>query len=486
MNKIINETLINSIKKTNYYNFFIKQKSENKKIQKNNNDANNKKIKLMQRINLSPLTLSFNPEEKNTKINLFNKIEKDSEKINILNNKFISKKKYDLKGKIKLIKNRLSFSKVSINNTFETNNERKINVLIKGLNQDNNNLIIQHKKIDFSNFINYPLNTNRKNKIKNKSYIVFPTSKKYKTILTKSNTNLNEDIKKRILEEPSFIPELFSSKYNKKNKKEEKNYNENNKLFHNEEIKKSKFYKFDSCLEKNKYSITEISSNINSIFLKNKKNLNLSSNKKTKVNKFNNLYKPKYYYKKKKRIKNLKLILQKIKNNPIDNIPIFTKNLKNKKDISFDISPFNKHNIYNNYNGVKYSPINLNMLAKIPNRIMPIDNHGNEFNVPKNSKKKSTKKNNFNNIFNVLKQSFADIKILRKQFLDIYHSNQITRNNSKKTFDNDINTKITASKNKMFKTFYKNNPKILCYDYKSSDKNFDFIYNRNYYFLSEE
>ena len=123
------------------------------------------------------------------------------------------------------------------------------------------------------------------------------------------------------------------------------------------------------------------------------------------------------------------------------------------------------------------------MFAKIPNRIMPIDNHGNEYNRH-NNKRKSI--NNSNNLFNVLKQSFADIKILRKQFLDIYHSNQITRNNSKKTFDNDNNTKITVSKNRMFKTFYKNNQKILCYDYKSNKKNFDLIYNRNYYFLSEE
>jgi hypothetical protein len=484
MNKIINETLINSIKKTNYYNFFIKQKKENKKIQKNNDDANNKKIKLIQRINLSPLTLSFDPEEKNTKINLFNKIEKNAKNINILNNKFTSKKKYNLKGKIKLIKNRLSFSKVSTNNTFESNNERKINVLINGLNPDKNNLIIQHKKIDFSNFINYPLNTNKKNQIKNQSYIEFGTSKKYKTILTKCNTNLNDDTKKRILEEPNIIPELFSSKYNKKNKKEEKKFNENSKLFQNEEIKKAEFYKFDSCLEKNKYSMTETSSNINSIFLKNTKNANFSAGKKVKVHSINNLYKPIYYYKKKNRIKNLKLILQKIKNNPIDNIPIFTKYLNNKKDISLDNTPFNKNKIYKNYNGVKYSPINLNMFAKIPNRIMPIDNHGNEYNGPKNNKKKSIK--NTNNLFNVLKQSFADIKILRKQFLDIYHSNQITRNNSKKTFDNDNNTKITVSKNRMFKTFYKNNQKILCYDYKSNKKNFDLIYNRNYYFLSEE
>ena len=484
MNKIINETLINSIKKTNYYNFFINQKKENKKIQKNNDDNNCKKLKLIQRINLSPLTLSFDPEEKSIKNNLFNKIEKNSKNINILNNKFSSKKNYNLKGKIKLIKNRLSFSKVSTNNTFESNNEKKANVLIKGLNYDKNNLIIQHKKIDFSNYINYPLNTNKKNTLKNKSYIDFATSKKYKTILTKCNTNLNEDKKNMILEEPNIIPELFSSKYNKKNKKEEKKLNENNKLFQNEEIKKSEFFKFNSCIKKNKYSITEASSNINSIFLKNKKNLNFSSNKTDKVKNINDLYNSTYYNKRKKRIKNLKLILQKIKNNPIDNIPIFTKFLKNKKDISLDNSPLNKDKNYINYNGVKYSPINLNMLAKIPNRIMPIDNHGNEYNGPKNNKIKSTK--NKNNIFNVLKQSFADIKILRKHFLDIYHSNQITRNNSKKTIDNDNNTKIAVSKNKMFKTFYKNNPKILWCDYKSNEKNFDFIYNRNYYFLSEE
>ena len=154
-------------------------------------------------------------------------------------------------------------------------------------------------------------------------------------------------------------------------------------------------------------------SNINSIFLKNTKNLNFSAGKKVKVNDINNLYKPAYYYKMKNRIKNIKLILQKIKNNPIDNIPSFTKYLNNKKDISLDNTPFNKDKIYKNYNGIKYLPININMFAKIPNRIMPIDNHGNEYNG-RNNKRKSI--NNSNNLFNVLKQSFPDIKILRKKF----------------------------------------------------------------------
>ena len=65
------------------------------------------------------MTLSFEPDEKN------------------------NTNKYIRKGKIKFIKHKLSFSKASNNNTFESNKEKKTFKLIIG-NQENdkNNLIV--------------------------------------------------------------------------------------------------------------------------------------------------------------------------------------------------------------------------------------------------------------------------------------------------------------------------------------------------------
>ena len=59
-----------------------------------------------------------------------------------------------------------------------------------------------------------------------------------------------------------------------------------------------------------------------------------------------------------------------------------------------------------------------------------------------------------NNASNQLKQSFGDIKLLRKQIYNIYHSNEITRYNSKKNSERE-EIKTTISKNKKNKTFCK-------------------------------
>ena len=451
MNKIINETLINSIKEKNYYKFFIKPKRENKKNLKKTDDK--RKIKIIKGLNISPLTLSFEPDEKNNSNNLFNNLGKFSKKINLFSAKLGNNHKYIRKGKLKFFKHKLSFSKASTNNTFESNKERKTYKLINE-NQDNNenNLIIEHKKIDFLNPINYPLNKNKKAKLKNKSYINFETSKKYKTIFTKYNTNKN----KNILEDPICYYEKFSSKYNKKNE-ETKNI-ENNKLFNNELLNKAEFYKFDLIFGINKHFKTESSTNTNNTI--NKKNKNCINYP---------------YFIKNKKI-NLKLILQKIRSNQIYNIPIFTNLLNNKKEISLDTLALTK---FKNISSVKYSPINLNMLAKIPNRLVLIDNHGNEFVYNKN---RSIKKPN--NKFNDIKQNITDIGILRRQFLDKYNSNNITRNNSKKNLDSDNKKRNIIQKN-MYKTFYKNNQNNLNKEDKSNKRNNDFINKRNNCFLSE-
>lgn len=447
-------TLISSIKKTNYYNFSIKKNNENKK---SINSSNNKrKLEFIQTVNISPLAQSFEPEEKKNKNGLLIGLYKNLTNIKVLNNKL--KNKYLQKGKLKIVNNKLSFSGVSTNNTFESN-------IINSFNQkNNNNFFIDHKKIIFSNSINYPMNKNKKNKVKNKSYINFENANKYKTIFTKYNTSSNKN--KNIFEEPNYYFEVFSSKYNK-NKKEEKNISElNNQLFNNEEINKVEFHKFHSSTKRNKkYYDTEISSNSDNIYLENKQNYrNFLNIKNMKI--FSDSYKPK----KKDSKVNLKFIIQNIKNKSINNIQIFDKFLNNK---NYYMKKYYKH--YKNNNRVKYSSIDLNILAQIPNRIMPIDNHGNEINDFKYNKKKLIQNDNIK--FNSLKQSFGDIKILRKQFLD-FHSNNITRNNSKKILDID-NIKIT--KNRIFKTFYQTNTNYLNLN---NEEKLNQTKNRKNYFLS--
>ena len=453
MNNIINETLIDSIKKKKYYNIFIKPKSENKK---NIKKADNKR-KIIQKLNISPLTLSFEPDEKNNTNNLFNNIGNFSKKINVFSAKLGNSYKYIRKGKIKFIKHKLSFSKASNNNTFESNKEKKTFKLIIG-NQENdkNNLIVEHKKIDFSNPINYPLNKNKKVKLNNKSHMNLEPQK-YKTIFTKYNNN-----NKNILEEPNYYLEKFSSKYNNnKNKNEEIKNIERNNLFENEVLNKAEFYKYDWFYERNKYFKTESSTNTN----------NTTYTKSKNIKNYPNFFKNKKI--------NLKLFLQKIQNNPKNNVPIFTRFFNSKKEISLDTLPLTK---FKNILSIKYSPINLNMLAKIPNRLVLIDNHGNEFKGFKYKKNRLLK--NPINKFNDIKQNITEIGVLRKQFLDIYYSNNITRNNSKKNLGSD-NKKINIAQKNMYKTFYKNIQNNLIKEDKSNKKQIDFISNRNKFFLSE-
>ena len=127
MNKKKNITYISNIKKAHYYTFSIKKKNEKEKKIDN---KNKRKIKIIQTLNISPLAISLE-KEKDKKISLF-KIEKNPINIKILNNKLGRKYKYIQKGKLKIINNKLSFSGISTNNTFESNNEIKnINIIKK-------------------------------------------------------------------------------------------------------------------------------------------------------------------------------------------------------------------------------------------------------------------------------------------------------------------------------------------------------------------
>ena len=383
MDTKINEAIFKSIKKANYYSFFINHKSECK----NNiliNEDNRRKLKAIKTINISPLSLSFEPEEKKNKKNLF--IGKKYKNNKILSAKLGIMYKYIQNGKLKIINNKkLSFSKFSNNNYKE------------------NNLFIHHKKIDFSNPINYPLNIKKIKKLKNNSGIHFDESKKYKTIFIKYNSN--SDKNKYIFEESNYFLEAFPSKYNNNltKEKKKKTYGNNNKLFQNEEINKVKFDQLDSCVERNKYSKTELSiTNIDNKFLKNDYFKKITSTE--KINDFK-LFKPIFFYGKEGKIQNLKQILQKSKNNPKENTSLFANFINKKKYISSAKLPIKN---VKTFNSVKYSPINLNMLAQIPNRIIIIDKHRNEVNGFENYKNYLIKNKNNK------KQRFQDIKNIKK------------------------------------------------------------------------
>jgi len=458
MKKRIDETLNNSIKKTHYNNFFINQKYPNK----NNIKNKNKNDKLNRIRNLHPLTFCFTPDETSNN-KFFNKKEVSG---NFLFNKrlYVKYNNIQKENKIKIIKKKLSFNKIYANNTFESNNEINFRKIFNDNNMktDNNNLVIEHKKINFLRSINSPKTENKKNDLKNKSYINFETAK-YKTIFTKNNTKMNKNI--IIPQEPIHFFEKFCSKYNNNTNNNINKSNKPKNLFMNEEINKAAFNKFPFYIKrKHKYYKTDGSLNSDTnTFLESKTNyINFPSLENIKNFDNTKILRPKNNIK-----INLKLILKKIKNNSINNITISNKLLNNKKDknklsleyknkYKYKSKSLKKEKCYKKSNGVKYSAINLNMLAQIPNRIMPIDNHGNElsgFNSFRSYNNKLIKSKNIK--FNTLKQSFGDIKILRKQIFNIYHSNEITRYNSKKNLDGDI-LKTKIPRNKMFKTFYKN------------------------------
>ena len=165
------------------------------------------------------------------------------------------------------------------------------------------------------------------------------------------------------------------------------------------------------------------------------------------------LYSPKYITSN-QNVLNLKYIFDKIKNNKLKNKYI-SRLLNIKNEFSLDNTILKEKKNEKKKEGVKYSAINLNMLAQIPNRIMPIDNHGKEFdgfNSFRTIKNKLIKNNK--NASNQVKLSFGDLKLLRKKIFNIYHSNEVTRHNSQKNSDRET-LQTTVPKNKMYKTFYK-------------------------------
>ena len=437
MKKRADETYNKSVKKNNHFNnFFINQKCSNR----NNlliKDINNTNIKLDNMRNLNLCLLSFSLTPQRTSNNNLN--EKENLKQYIL----IDKYKMRPNTNIKREKNNIIKKKLSFYNNYNSNNDANYKKKGKDYNNDNKiNFLLQHKKI---NFLKLRKNMNEKKKKKNQSYIVIEnTKKKYKTILSKQNTKYNRNT--FLPQESSHHFEKFSPKYNNNNMEKE-NIHEPYKLYQNK-IVVSK----SPCYDKNKpkYCRTDNSTHFETNTCLENKNYYMNFPRKENLKM---LYSPKYITSN-QNVLNLKYIFDKIKNNKLKNKYI-SRLLNIKNEFSLDNTILKEKKNEKKKEGVKYSAINLNMLAQIPNRIMPIDNHGKEFdgfNSFRTIKNKLIKNNK--NASNQVKLSFGDLKLLRKKIFNIYHSNEVTRHNSKKNSDRET-LKTTVPKNKMYKTFYK-------------------------------
>ena len=465
--------------KTHYNNYIYRQKDKDIDskiycITENNKDT-------IQTLNFSPITSSFGNKNISKRNNLLTKIRLNTEtdNNNLNNNLLINNKSIQTENNLKIIKNKLSNSRISTNNTFESNNEVKIKKIKKGMiEHDINNILFTDNKINVLNSKNNTENNINLNKLKNNSYVNIETPNKYKTILTKFNSNFSKI--QNTTEEPNFNFDIFLSKYNIKQEKEKKIKNFKQTLFMNEEINKVNFHKLSlRAKEDKKYFNTELLSNIrNKIPLKKKANdINFPNHDNIKI--FNNLFKRVIYEQKSDK----KLIFEKIKNNSSKRIKTISNELKNKnmkKNISLDRLSKKRYGNLKKINGVKYSAINLNMWLNIPNRIIPIDNHGNEFNYT------NKRKLNKNNKFYSLKQGFNDIKSLRKLFLNNLNDKRINTGRFLNNNLYDDNMKTIITKKHMHKTFYKNivtdlnNEKNLIKINKKSISS-----NKNYYLLKK-
>ena len=465
MRNYINETLINSIKKSHYNNIMFKEKEKGTIIKMQKKSIYKDKLDTFQSLNLSP-ALSYAPEFRTirTKNNLFNKIDIKNEKdVNETTYKFGFKSNSVYRGnKLKIAKNKLSFSRISTNNTFESNNEVKNKKNLFGTIQPNanSNLFLEHKKIEFLNTLN-----DKKNKIStldNDSFTNFENPNKYKTIFTKFTKFNSRIIKnKNVLEEPNYFFEIFSSKYNKKEerkeeiKEEKKKKNELKMIIKSGERKREKTKKLSLNAKITPQQYLKTETNINRFPL-NRKTNNVNFPNYEHIISFNNLLKPIFYEDEKTQKLNLKLILKKINDKsflrlvPISNHLLSNKIKERKNDISLDKLLPKKRCSYKKINGVKYSAINLNMLTQFPNRLEYINCPRYDLNYfRKNKSSKMNKKKKANS----LKQNFNinNIKLLRKKFLSNY-SNSSSLRKQKKNSDN--KAKLTISKNNMNKTFY--------------------------------
>lgn len=398
----INENLL---KKMNYKfafpNLIINQKEITIKEQDNIDISND----------FSPLAFSFSLDQKI--INKYSKIaKKNSTGQNGVNNKILNTKlirKYNnllsrKNGesiKIKLF-NKATSTSDSFDNSFN-NKEMKSNYLIKSfnMNKDLNDCLIAHNRIFLLSKIK---NTRMNNQNKNNQNIIInslkksDSSHKYQTIFSKNNM-----IEKKDDEKPQELIqnfELLSSKYSMneliKIDKPKKLLTPKNEIINKEINNIIRNTELQNKTTNEKYIKTEESkiSKNNTIILMPKyvQMPNLEN-----LKNFQRNSRPIFYCQKDSVKKNINLMIQNNKNEKylkLGEVAAKFWNKSNKNNRNNINILFNKKNLKqkekekNTYsNGMKYSSINLNGFANIPNRLIKFDKHGNKMNTSKNSMK---------------------------------------------------------------------------------------------------
>lgn len=417
MNLKINEDLLNKINtRKKYPNLMIKRKE----IKIRNKDV------IADSTDISPSAFSFSLEQKNIKlIKSINKKDLINSYFNkkILDSKYVKKQQnlYNRRNN-ENIKNKFFNKGTSMNESLESsiNKEKKNNTLIKSFNKtkDNNYLII-HKKIFFLNNKKPYENpkkldiksTQRKNK---KTLLVNSASaKRYQTIFTKCIT---KEIKfKDKSQDPGHNFEHLSSKYNINNLEESKETQTPRKMFSNEELKKTELNNNHNNTMNENYLKTDSTVNHNhtcSVLLP--KFVHIPNLENLKNFKQNN--KPTFYIQKNDVKEKINLIMQNNKNNYEKNMflnsnDVFKNKNKNNDRKPFVNKKFNKNKLKTN--GIKFVSVNLNGLAKIPNRIVKIDRYGNQI---KNLINKNNRKSLFSqsDAFQLIKKNMINRFILIK------------------------------------------------------------------------
>ena len=396
----INETLLNKISiKKKYLNLIINKKIlDIKNKEKANNSANNTPMafsfflnqKNLNIYNLMNKKYNFNQNIDNKKLlnkyrNIYNKMCEDNIKTKLFNK---ATSTYDSIDSINIENKNNDFIKSFNRPNIE--NKNKNNALIKSFNKtnDDNKLIIHRKLVILNKYQNSKRPKPKNQKQRENFLINSASSKKYHTILTKYN--MNDIQNKNKIQEQGKNLGIFSSKNN--NQQEfSKEALTPKKIFTNEEIKK---IEFQNQSFNNKYLHTDASiSKNNTLTMVLPKFINMpNANNLKKLQK-----KPTFFCQKEDVKKNIDLILQNNKNDAYENIvPITAKfwnsNNQNRKNI-FNKIDVKSTNRYMQNNGIKYVSVNLNILTKIPNRIVHIDNHGNKINnIAINSNNTSNRK----------------------------------------------------------------------------------------------
>lgn len=398
----INENLLKKMNnKFAFPNLIINQKEITIKEQDNIDISND----------FLPLAFSFSLDQKI--INKYSKIaKKNSTGQNGVNNKILNTKlirKYNnllsrKNGesiKIKLF-NKATSTSDSFDNSFN-NKEMKSNYLIKSfnMNKDLNDCLIAHNRIFLLSKIK---NTRMNNQNKNNQNIIInslkksDSSHKYQTIFSKNNL-----IEKKDDEKPQELIqnfELLSSKYSMneliKIDKPKKLLTPKNEIINKEINNIIRNTELQNKTTNEKYIKTEESkiSKNNTIILMPKyvQMPNLEN-----LKNFQRNSRPIFYCQKDSVKKNINLMIQNNKNEKylkLGEIAAKFWNKSNKNNRNNINILFNKKNLKqkekekNTYsNGMKYSSINLNGFANIPNRLIKFDKHGNKMNTSKNSMK---------------------------------------------------------------------------------------------------